>query len=375
MVAIMATVNVAFTVGVLLQGPWANAVDAAVYLEYQFDRPGLFITAAEMLEQGRMDGSQSAEDLRIICAAANVCQGKRLRNVNVRQIATAFPRIWALNGLLLLSLLIMAVVGKAMMEHSGSNALAKVPVVAEVSEVSAGGPGAHASDLTDMASTKSKLNAAEPRSMAESHLQFLAQRHAIHVIQQIHASVKQLLMKSENNADIIREKGAEKESNIRGNSGKRGAEALEARILSAAALPGLGKKARTMLIAAADGIHASSRGTFAPQLRRINRHLEKYLAAATADMGDGASRFEANAEINGAGNQGFNRKNGAPDGSNPSDRADDSGHGIITDIPTGQRMSRSMPLQWGYGNPAHAAEIPAKYRRVIRRYFSNVPAY
>ena len=372
MMAIMAMVNGVFTAGVLLHGPWANGVDAAVYLEKQFDRPGLFITAAEMLKQGRMDGSQSAPDLRIIIAAANVCQGKRLRNANVRQIASAFPRIWALNGLLLLSLLITAVVGKAMMERSGSDALAKVPVVAGVS---AGARDALASKLTGMASTKSKLNAAEPPSMAESNAQFLAQRHVIHVIQQIHSSVKQLLMKSESNADITREMGAEKGHRISGSSGKSGAKALEARILSAARLAGLGEKARAMLIAAADGIHASSRGTFAPQLRRINHQLEMYLASATADMGAVPSRFESHTEINGAGNQGFIRKIGAADGNNPSDRTDNAGHGIITDIPTGQKMWRSMPLQWGYGTPVHAEEIPAKYRRVIRRYFSNVPAY
>ena len=372
MVAIMAMVNGVFTAGVLLHGPWANGVDAAVYLENQFDRPGLFITAAEMLEQGRMEGSQSAPDLRIIIAAANVCQGKRLRHANVLQLASAFPKIWALNGLLVLSLLITAVVGKAMMERSGSDALAKVAVVAGVS---AGARDALASKLTGMASTKSKLNAAEPPSMAESNAQFLAQRHAIHVIQQIHSSVKQLLIKSESNADITREIGAEKGHGISGSSGKSGAEALEARILSAAGLAGLGKKARAMLIAAADGIHASSRGTFAPQLRRINQHLEMYLASATADKRAVQSRFESNAEINGAGNQGSIRKNGADDGSNPSDRADDSGHGIVTDIPTGQRTSRLMPLQWAYGNPVHAAEIPPKYRKAIRRYFSNVPAY
>ena len=207
------------------------------------------------------------------------------------------------------------------------------------------------------------------------HTMSQSQRHAIEVIEKLQASVKQLLMKPAPSADIIRGKDAETGHPFSEDTGKQSAKKLADQMVSAAALPGLGKKVRSMLLAAAAGIHGSSRGNFAPQLRRINQQLEAYIASAMATKVAERPRLGAPAETNGSGKQQIIEKSSAGDSGNLSNITDYSGAGVVTDIPGKQSILRSAPPRWEYGNRVQAGEIPPKYRKAVRRYFSNDPVY
>ena len=380
MLTITGLIIAAFVAVVLQRGPWANGVDAAVYLETQFNRPGLFITAAEALAHGTMDEEQSVSNIEIIIAAANVCHAQRVRNANATRLPSAFPRIWALNGLLLLGLLITVVVGQAIMEPASHRNSAKVPVAAEIAATL---QNAKVSGVPSVTDRNARLKTAEqpatkqyPRnSSGESRSELSAQRHAIEVIEKLQASVKQLLMKPASSADIIRGKEAEIRQDFNGATGKQSARKLADQMVSAAALPGLGKKVRSMLLAAAAGIHSSSRGNFAPQLRRINQQLEAYIASAMANKVAERPQLGEPAETNGSGKQQVIEKNGAGGGGNLTDITDHSGSGVVTDIPGKQSILHSAPPRWEYGNRVQVGEIPPKYRKAVRRYFSNDPVY
>ena len=350
----------------LLTGIWANGVDAAVFLERQYKTPGLFITAADVLAQSGVAREAGRHDAGIIIDAANRCHSQPARGTKILLPASADVRIWAADGLLLIALLITAEVGQAIMTHAGresGTAVARKTLRMTRAVVANNQPKLNSS------AQRPRTHAVQKPPM-ESRSQLLARRRATDAVKQIQASINHLLMTAKIKTHRTTERGAGKGA----GSGKGGAEVLQSQLAAAARLPGVGTKAKTMLLAAAHATHASSQGNFEPLLRKINRRLERYLAA-------GLNRNVAiprHAESNGNGyrastDASITKHTGSATRSDLSDRAGDSGDAIVTDIPSGQSLAESAEMRWGRGNPADNAAIPPRYRMAVQRYFSNSP--
>lgn len=368
--------------GALLRGPWAHGMDAAVYLEKQFNRPGLFITAAELLE--KMNGRDARIDLgmEIVVSAANICRSQAANNAQKPKLATAFPRLWAVNGLLLMALLTTAMVGKAMVAQRGSLPAGKIAIKAELSskilnapkarESAGGGNGRSEPSLSFPPHAKDSLR----KFPAERESILAARRHtAIPSLERIRELIRDLLMNRHRQS-----RGTTGNNSIKGNVGggsldEHGAKDLRSQLVAAAKWPGIGQKMRAMLIAAAHGLRASSRGNFAPRLREINRRLARYLADAKAENHASQSQSQRNAASSNAGNPGIIAEGDAGGGGQYVRSAGDSGDAVVTDIPERIKISGEHPLQWGDGMMVHIANIPITYRAAVQRYFSHLAAH
>ncbi len=351
----------------LLTGTWANGVDAAVFLEQQYKAPGLFITAADVLARSGVAREAGRHDAGIIIEAANRCQTQPARDTKILLPASADVRIWAANGLLLIALLITAEVGQAIMAHAGREA--GTAVSQKTLRVAPAGVANNQPELNS--SAQGPRTDAVQKPPMESRSQLLAQHRATDAIKQIQASLTHLLTIAKIKPHRTAEHGAGKGV----GSGKGGAETLQAQLVAAARLPGVGTKAKTMLLAAAHALHASSHGNFEPLLRKINRQLERYLAAGLnrnvaiprhSESNGNGYRASTDASITKHTGSGATK-------SDLSDRAGGAGDAIVTDIPSGQSLAKSVELRWGRGNPADNVKIPARYQMAVQQYFSNSP--
>ncbi len=353
----------------LLTGTWANGIDAAVLLEQQYKAPGLFITVADILAGTGGAQRPGHHDTDILMAAANCCQSPPAVATNILFTTSAELQTWATNGLLLIALLITAEVGQAVVPHLGGQAASGVSQKSSrtASGVAATAPPRRLPGANSSAKTPRTQVMQNPPMERSSRL--LAQQRAAEAIQQIQASITHWLLA----AKITEHGTAEHTANK--NPGKESAEALQAKLLAAARLPGVGTKTQTMLLAAAHAIHASSQGSFIPLLHRINRRLEDYLALATAHRE--AIRRESGAHGNSyrAGNNASLTKHTGSGAGNRdlADQTGDSNNAIVTDIPSGQPPAEANELRWGQGNPADNVKIPARYRMAVQRYFSHRP--
>lgn len=348
----------------LLTGTWANRVDAALFLERQYHAPGLFITAADVLAKQGAARETGHHDAEIVMAAANCCRGRPVADTKILFAKSADLQIWAVNGLLLIALLISAEVGHAVMPHVGWQAVQAVSQKAPKAAATAA--ARHKPEVTS--SAKLRRTPATQSALLKGRSQLLAQQRAGEAIKLIQASLAHLLLAEKTKARTT-------EPTARTGTGKDGSEALQAQLLVAARLPGIGRKTQTMLLDAAHALHASSKGHFIPLLHRINRQLENYLASTKArseavrrgsDSNDNGSRAGSNTSVT---------KHTGPGAGNGelADQEGDLSTAIVTDIPSGQNSGQSAALRWGQGKPGNNVKIPARYQIAVGRYFSQTP--
>lgn len=346
----------------LLTETWANGVDAALFLEQQYNAPGLFITAADVLANAAQETGR--HDAKIIFDAANRCQTPPAQATKILLSTSADQRIWAANGLLFITLLVTAGVGQAVMAHAGRDTGTEGS--SKTGRVTAA-RAANSGRNSHLSAQKPQISAMEiaPR---ESRSQLFAQHRATDAIKQLQASITHLLKTAKIKPH---RRPADHGTGNDARTDKDIAEALQAQLLAAARLPGVGPQTKTMLLAAAHAIHASSKGNFVPLLRKINQQLERYLATGLSrqvvmfrhsEFGDDGDRASITRYAAVGANQ-----------SNVSDRAGDSGDAVITDIPSSQSAADSVELRWGRGSPADHVKIPVRYRMAVERYFSYSP--
>ena len=365
----VASLNCVFIAVRLLTGTWANGVDAAVFLEQQYKTPGLFITAADLLAKAETARETGRHDAEIIFDAAHRCQRRPAMDTRILLSTSADLRIWAANGLLVIALVITAEVGQAVVRHVGGRAVPGVSQKASrvASGVAVTAPARHLPEVNS--STKMRRTPAMQNAPLKGRSEPFAQQRTIDAIKQIKGAITHLLL-----AAKIKDHGPVDHPHSKG-TGKHGDEALQAQLLAAARLPGVGTKTQTMLLAAAHALHASSKGNFIPLLHRINRQLEDYLALATGRSDAIRRGYDTNGNSSGAGNN-TSRTNHTGSGAGKSDLADqvgDSGNAIVTDIPSGQNPGPSTALRWGRSKPVDNAKIPLRYRSAVERYFSGPP--
>lgn len=349
----------------LLTGTWANRVDAALFLERQYHTPGLFITAADVLAKRGAARETGHHDSEIVMAAVNCCRVRPVADTKILFTKSADLQIWAVNGLLLIALLISAEVGQAVMPHVGWQAVRAVSQKA--SKATAPTAVRHKPEVTS--STKVRRTPDMQHALLKGRSQLAAQQRAREAVKLIQASLAHLL-----SAEKAKDRRTTKPTASTG-TGKDGAEALQAQLLVAARLPGVGTKTQTMLLDAAHALHASSKGHFIPLLHRINRQLEDYLASATGRSEAVRRGSDSNDNRSGAGsNTSLTKHTGSGAGkADLADQTGDASNAIVTDIPSGQNPGQSAALRWGQGNPANNVKIPARYRMAVERYFSQTP--
>ena len=349
----------------LLTGTWANRVDAALFLERQYHTPGLFLTAADVLAKRGAARETGHHDSEIVMAAANCCRGRPVADTKILITKSADLQIWAVNGLLLIALLISAEVGQAVMPHVGWQSVQavsqKAPKAAATAAVR------HKPEVTS--STKVRRTPATQHAILEGRAQLAAQQRAGEAIKRIQGSLAHLLSakKTKNRRTT--------QPTARTGTGKKSAEALQAQLLVAARLPGIGTKTQTMLLDAVHALHASSEGHFIPLLHRINRQLEKYLASARGRSDAVRRGSDSDDHRSGAGSNTSLTKQTGPGAGNGelADQEGDLSNAIVTDIPSGQNSGQSAALRWGRGKPANNGKIPARYQMAVERYFSQTP--
>ncbi len=361
----------------LLRGPWANSMDAAVGLDNQYRHPGLFITVMDLLSQSHpaICAPQDEQQLALLSLASGVYRDGTSHTAGLIQLAPVFPRLWAVNGLLLMGLLITAVVGKSMLASSSQAGNAttftsKPPLVAMYPNANPRTEPAKSNTVPALR-RGSSITAAAREPSAAMMAQIAAQRRVNRSIRRIHAAIGRLLAKSLLKKRSASQGDATENSGSGPKSPDSSLEALKSQLLVTARSLGVGAKTRTMLIAAADAIGASSRGRFTPQLRRINRQLEKYLALHNGVAIASGFQFPAHAGGNASGKYHAVEKSGPENRGNSLRRTGNSGRAVIMDIPPPRHSRASVPLRWGPGRPIHALAIPVRYRNFIRRYFSN----
>ena len=382
MAVIIGLMNGVAISGALLRGPWAHEMDAAVYLEKQFNRPGLFITAAELLEKMNSHDARGDSGMEIVVSAANICRSQAANNAKKPKLATAFPRLWAVNGLLLMALLTTAMLGNAMVAQRGVLPADKIAIKAELSSKILNAPKTR--ELAGRGNGKSKPGLSFPLHAKDSLRKLPAERESILAARR-HAAIQSLEGIRESIRDLLanrhrQSRGTTGENSIKGNVGggsldEHGARDLRSQLVAVAKLPGIGQKMRAKLIAAAYGLRASSRGNFAPRLREINRRLARYLAKAKAENLASQSQSQRNAARGNAGNKGLIAEGGAGGRGQSVRSAGNSGRAVVTDIPERIKMSGEKPLQWGDEMTVHAANIPIKYRAAVQRYFSHLSVH
>ncbi len=377
--------NLSVGVWNILRGPWAGMIDSAVYLEDQLRKPGLFITAVDYLDSNRALLSDAASRW-ILSQAASACEGGLLSARNSVKLAPVFSRLWAVNGLLLLGLLITAVLGKAMLSSAPEATNPTIQSVPQAIQWHTSERNGHApfsgNAKTNMSSivpqpgrvTSSRSGQTMPARRTEqavgTHDQ-LMRRAAAQKMEKLRQEVSGLLNTTVGSSAKSNGNGAGGNNLTSGSTQGRKLAALKAEIMATVHLPGIGTRTGTMLIAAAKAIHASSRGNFAPELQKLNEQLEAYLkthAGWLKSSVPGTSTESSASEAHG----GSVGQRGSGNAALPQtlQRTGNAERAMVMDIPDMQGTATGPAQPWATGKPIPTMKIPPRYREVIQRYFS-----
>ncbi len=374
-ITVLAIVNIFSILIFMVRGPWANTIDAAIYLEHQHQRDGLFITVSDCLAWPA-DSLCLTRHLHILMQASRICAGNKFKRVMAGEFIPVSPRLWAGNGLLIMGLLITAVVGRSFMALP-SNPGKAIPnagfLVDRVRRAISPGSNSFPRGLK-------KYNTANlPREIPASPSSHapavkltaaqLRQRDAIRSLRKIQSQIGRLLQKPSTPSGGSDAGKGRKQSGAGASSAKVQFADLKAQFLTTADLPGINSKISMALVAAAHAIHASSRGDFAPRLRHVNRLIEAFLSLRAVP--NAAIRKGVFTAAGGIGTDRSFATTSTAHSDGRLERAANLGRAIVMDIPSAVRSPAPAKVSWIRGSTQRAAVIPVRYRAIIERYFST----
>jgi hypothetical protein len=375
MLAALTGVNILCILISLVRSSWANTIDAAIYLEQKHRQDGLFITAAEYISRPQRGRGNSAQRMHILAQAAGLCAAGKIKQARAIKFTLTSPRQWAVNGLLVLGLLITVVVGRSMVALPSNAAdLISSSGGAAVNQAQSAGPAGTAPSPQDLKkyhapnAPRKVSTSSTPRGLAENHTPAPLPPQAMRALINLQSQMNSLMSTA---VPPSKASGAG-HGTTAGSTGTSSAGAqladLKSQLLSAADVPGMGAKIKMALVAAAHAIHASSHGDFAPMLRKVNRRIKAFLAFHGLPHTVASRGLPSTSMAMGAAGTLLNR---SPVNTNSTlETAPDRGRAIVMDLPHSVESHNPVDISWIRHNSKHAADIPARYRNIINRYFS-----
>ncbi len=362
----MALLNVITMVIWLWRGSWAGQTDAAIYLEHKYGQPGLFITAAQCAADNAEAAHPEMVPLLVLYQAARVCQRTGTQRVKAIPWPPAIAKIWAGNGLLLMGLFIVMLLGRSMLASSSTMNRQLVHTGITVQRtIALRRPHQIFPTKVITPAPRSALLPAPGTRIADRTSTRVIDLKTLENIQHtmariLHAHTAPSAATARHNPQTDHETGATLRHRL---------AALQSQLLAVARLPGIGAKLSTLLLAGAHAVHASSQGDIAPQLRSVNHQLKAYLSSVALQSESHSDHRLARMYEPQYGRGGVSGK--ALGHADYSLRAGNSQQAVIMNIPPARHGMQPRSLSWVESYRGHTTMIPTPYRYIVRRYFSR----